>query len=155
MVAGPCKCIELAGSEAALQAQLQTAESRHEGTSNGARKQTKVSVLEFESLSISFNAFHFVASRFFLRNCLGMTGVVLGRESADADAQTTPDGEAEQLAIAAALKAGVTKNCCRTRNASNIFKPFQDESVLPFVHLTFALHHSCPLAICSERFEGL
>ena len=70
-----------------------------------------------------------------------MTGVVSGRESADADAQTTPEGEAEQLAIAA-LKAGVTKNCCRTRNASNIFKPFQDESVLPFVHLTFALHHS-------------
>lgn len=158
MVAGPCKCIELAGSEAALQAQLQTAESRHEGASaasNGARKQTKVSVLALESLSISFNAFHFVASRFFLRNCLGMTGVVPGRESADADAQTTPEGEAEQLAIAAALKAGVTKNCCRTRNASNIFKPFQDESVLPFVHLTFALHHSCPLAICSERFEGL
>lgn len=90
-----------------------------------------------------------------------MTGVVLGRESADADAQTTPEGEAEQLAIAA-LKAGVTKNCCRTRNASNIFKPFQDESVLPCssfcsFDICFASFsdHSGPLAICSERFEGL
>ena len=44
-----------------------------------------------------------------------VTGVVSGQESADADAQTTPEGEAEQLAIAAALKAGVTKNSCRIR----------------------------------------
>ena len=54
VTADRCKHIELGGSEAALQAQLQAAESRHEGTGNGARKQTKVSVSAF---SASFNLF--------------------------------------------------------------------------------------------------
>ena len=54
-----------------------------------------------------------------------VTGVVSGQESADADAQTTPEGEAEQLAIAAALKAGVTKNSCRIRTYQTCVKHLQ------------------------------
>ena len=73
----------VAGSEAALQAQLQTAESRHEGLS--------------QSLVV------------FLASCPTESSARLmtGRDLADADAQTTPEGEAEQTATIL-VKAGIT-----------------------------------------------